>query len=96
MRSGFASDRPTVDLSAYPAVMRKRHVAEVLGISVRSIELQLVAGTFPIPRLRHLAKPRWSKARVQQFLQQDTFEAPTPRPAPRPSSVPGQTGRPTL
>lgn len=68
------------DLSAYPPVMNKRQVAAVFGKSVRWVELHLAAGTFPIPRLLRMPTPAWSKARVQQFFEQETF-APMERSA---------------
>lgn len=63
------------DLSKYPLVMTKQHLAEVFGRSVRWVEKHLAAGTFPIPRLaQYKAAPAWSKGRVVQFFEQETFE----------------------
>jgi predicted DNA-binding transcriptional regulator AlpA len=64
---------PRPDLSAYPAVLTKRHVAQLFGRSVRWVDLHLAAGTFPIPRLARMATPAWSKADVLHFFEARTF-----------------------
>lgn len=72
--------RPRLDFSQYPDVMRKAHLAVIFGRSERWIELQVRAGTFPIPRLARVRTPAWSKARVQQFFTAETY-APVERSA---------------
>lgn len=73
------------DLSAYPDVLTRRHLAKILGCSVRSIELQVAAGTFPIPRMRHLPTLGWSKARVLQLFGDETFDPIDSRAPIRPT-----------
>lgn len=78
LRSHVAADRRTArvvpDLSRYPLVMMPRHVAEIFGKTVRTVERQVAAGKFPIPRLERHPSLAFSKARVLQFFAQDTFE----------------------
>lgn len=69
-----------LDLSGYPEVLKRSHLAKLMGCSISSIEAQLARGTFPIPRLALSKTPRWSKARVKQFLLTET-SAPTRRSA---------------
>jgi hypothetical protein len=71
------------DLSGYPAEMKKKHLAELLGCSVRAIELRLKAGTFPIPRLARALRPRFSKADVQRYFQSKTFASTDQAAAPQ-------------
>lgn len=77
-RAAVRVDGGRPDLSRYPLVMTKRQVAEeVFGKSVRWLEQLLASGEFPIPHLKHLKPIAFSKARVAQFFEQDTFEPPT-------------------
>lgn len=71
---------PRADLSQYGALMSKRDVAKELGYSVRWVEIELARGTFPIPRLTRMKKPKFLKVDVQAFLDARTHE-PIARPA---------------
>lgn len=48
-------------------------VAKLLGLSVRTIERKLAAGTFPIPCLASVdRRHRWSVAAVRRYLDGQT------------------------
>src|SRR3990167_7955080 len=67
------------DLSGYPPAMTKAQVASLFGRSVRWLDLQIAAGTFPIPRLTYMPVPHWSKSRVLAFFEAETTDRPVPR-----------------
>lgn len=70
----FRSTPPSSDLSQYGALMSKRDVAKEIGCSVRTVEVQLARGTFPIPHHPKLAKVKFLKVDVQAFLDQRTHD----------------------
>ena len=66
----------TPDLSAYPLVLSVGDMAEIFGVSSERIRQRVKGGTFPIPRLERELRLAWSRARVQEFFEQETFAAP--------------------
>jgi hypothetical protein len=54
-----------------PLVVGIKELAHLLKTSERTIKKRLAAGAFPIPEVRGIdSKHRWSRALVQQFVDQ--------------------------
>lgn len=63
------------ELSQYPLVLRPRHMAEIWGVTAKTIEKRVRLGTFPIPRLSHETTLAWSRIAVAKFFEAQTFES---------------------
>jgi hypothetical protein len=63
------------DLAKFPRVLRPRHMAEIFGVSVKTIEKRVRLGVFPIPRLASETKClAFAKGDVVKFFEARTFE----------------------
>lgn len=63
------------DLAKYPRVLRPRHMAEIFGVSVKTIEKRVRLGDFPIPRLAGETKClAFAKGDVVKFFEARTFD----------------------
>ena len=70
--------RDAADFAKYPLTLYRQDLAEIFGRSVRWVEQQVAAGTFPIPRLDWRTELAWRKSDVLAFFEQRTFAAATP------------------